>query len=163
MIIFCTQRNKLCSIWLFSITNLISFLYRSTLQYTSSQTPFLPTRNNLIQKSSVSAGDARSPHGFSEKNFKKCSWRCIAIFFVVLAVILSAALAYITGKFLISQFSIYFLQSCDCFFTSVIFYHHFLLIEKGVEITFYTLFRKTLLNYHLSNFVILLWLTIRKP
>ena len=28
----------------------------------------------------------------------KCSWRCIAIFFVVLAVILSAALAYITGN-----------------------------------------------------------------
>ena len=85
-----------------------SFVYRSTLQYTSSQTPFLPTRNNLIQKSSVSAGGARSPHGFSEKNFKKCSWRCIAIFFVVLAVILSAALAYITGKFLISQFSTLF-------------------------------------------------------
>ena len=81
--------------------NLFSFIYRSTLQYTSSQTPFLPTRNNLIQKSSVSAGGARSPHGFSEKNFKKCSWRCIAIFFVVLAVILSAALAYITGKFLL--------------------------------------------------------------
>ena len=89
-------------------------LYRSTLQYTSSQTPFLPTRNNLIQKASVSAGAARSPHGFSEKNFKKCSWRCIAIFFVVLAVILSAALAYITGKFLISQFSIDILQSYDC-------------------------------------------------
>ena len=102
--------------YFFKITNLFSFLYRSTLQYTSSQTPFLPTRNNLIQKSSVAAGGARSPHGFSEKNFKKCSWRCIAIFFVVLAVILSAALAYITGKFLISQFSIHFLQSCDCFF-----------------------------------------------
>ena len=101
--------------WFFKNINLFSFLYRSTLQYTSSQTPFLPTRNNLIQKSSVAAGGARSPHGFSEKNFKKCSWRCIAIFFVVLAVILSAALAYITGKFLISQFSIYFLQSCDCF------------------------------------------------
>ena len=33
-----------------------------------------------------------------EKNMSKCSWRCIAIFFVVLAVILSAALAYITGN-----------------------------------------------------------------
>ena len=29
---------------------------------------------------------------------KKCSWRCVAIFFVVLALILSAALAYITGE-----------------------------------------------------------------
>ena len=93
-----------------SCINLFSFIYRSTLQYTSSQTPFLPTRNNLIQKSSVSAGGARSPHGFSEKNFKKCSWRCIAIFFVVLAVILSAALAYITGKLLIySIFHIFLL------------------------------------------------------
>ena len=77
------------------------FPCRSTLQYTSSQTPFLPTRNNL-QKSSVgSAGGTRGLHGFSEKNFtQKCSWRCIAIFFVVLAFILSAALAYITGKLL---------------------------------------------------------------
>ena len=126
--------------------NLFTFLYRSTLQYTSSQTPFLPTRNNLIQKSSVSAGGARSPHGFSEKNFKKCSWRCIAIFFVVLAVILSAALAYITGKFLISQFSIYFLQSYDFFYIC-----HFLspfINRRMWKITFNTLFRKTSLNYY---------------
>jgi hypothetical protein len=115
-------------LFIFSIINLFSFLCRSTLQYTSSQTPFLPTRNNLIQKSSVAAGGARSPHGFSEKNFKKCSWRCIAIFFVVLAVILSAALAYITGKFLISQYFICFLKTM-IFFTSVIFYHHLLLQE----------------------------------
>lgn len=74
---------------------------RSTLQYTTSDTPFLPMRNNLQQKSGT-GGASRSGHvghHFTEKNFaRKCSWRCIAIFFVVLAVILSAALAYVTGK-----------------------------------------------------------------
>ena len=39
-----------------------------------------------------------SPPRFEKGLVRKCSWKCIAIFFVVLAVILSAALAYITGK-----------------------------------------------------------------
>ena len=58
-------------------------------------------RNNL-QGTTSSIKPPRHSHSrhFAEKNFaRKCSWRCIAIFFVVLAVILSAALAYITGKF----------------------------------------------------------------
>ena len=77
------------------------FFSRSTLQYTTSDTPFLPMRNNL-QGTTSSIKPPRHSHSrhFAEKNFaRKCSWRCIAIFFVVLAVILSAALAYITGKF----------------------------------------------------------------
>ena len=79
----------------------IFFFSRSTLQYTTSDTPFLPMRNNL-QGTTSSIKPPRHSHSrhFAEKNFaRKCSWRCIAIFFVVLAVILSAALAYITGKF----------------------------------------------------------------
>ena len=39
-----------------------------------------------------------SPPRFEKGLTRKCSWKCVAIFFVVLAVILSAALAYITGK-----------------------------------------------------------------
>ena len=55
-------------------------------------------RNNLQGTLSSTKPRHHSPN-FAEKNFaRKCSWRCIAIFFVVLAVILSAALAYITGK-----------------------------------------------------------------
>ena len=125
-------------------------LFRSTLQYTSSDTPFLPVRNNLTTVhtlrnattgapagtmtghplhglgglvgpgpqgpvSSLSGGSTAGPGTqqrrastlrnarFDEKarqaSFaKKCSWRCVAIFFVVLALILSAALAYITGE-----------------------------------------------------------------
>ena len=118
------------------------------MQYTSSETPFLPVRNNLQSnnahthhqptslRNAAGAGGGNSTmmsgghplhslglghnntghHSmgtlgggpastlrnarFSEKNLalKKCSWRCVAIFFVVLALILSAALAYITGK-----------------------------------------------------------------
>ena len=67
---------------------------RSTLQYTTSDTPFLPMRNNLAS----SVDHQKNHRHFMEKNMSKCSWRCIAIFFVVLAVILSAALAYITGR-----------------------------------------------------------------
>jgi hypothetical protein len=82
----------------------IALPYRSTLQYTTSaDTPFLPNvRNNLtLQQNPKGGGRHSSSRHFSEKNFaKKCSWRCIAIFFVVLAVILSAALAYITGMFI---------------------------------------------------------------
>ena len=148
-------------------------IYRSTLQYTSSDTPFLPVRNNLqgpsLHSSTLHTSSSRNGNGigtmsgltgniriwsyffdsfstllrimlfyktvfhniifpclgihgvlhsragtlsgdpvgvrrgFSPPRFekgltRKCSWRCVAIFFVVLAVILSAALAYITGK-----------------------------------------------------------------
>ena len=99
------------------------------MQYTSSETPFLPVRNNLQSSHTLrgtpagtlgaagthplnglrggfGAGTRVSGPGslrnarFSEKNLAgRCSWRCVAIFFVVLAVILSAALAYITGEF----------------------------------------------------------------
>lgn len=107
------------------------FFCRSTLQYTSSETPFLPVRNNLqsgphtlrgTPAGTLGAGAGSHPltglrgglgaghltagrpgslrnSRFSEKNIAgRCSWRCVAIFFVVLALILSAALAYITGK-----------------------------------------------------------------
>ena len=92
---------------------LIHFLYyRSTLQYTTSDTPFLPMRNNLAS----SVDHQKSHRHFMEKNMNKCSWRCIAIFFVVLAVILSAALAYITGKF-VYIFSCLF-TTFSCLFTT---------------------------------------------
>ena len=98
---------------------LIHFLYyRSTLQYTTSDTPFLPMRNNLAS----SVDHQKSHRHFMEKNMNKCSWRCIAIFFVVLAVILSAALAYITGKFVYIFSCLFTTFSClfttfSCFFT----------------------------------------------
>jgi len=76
------------------ISNTI-FYYRSTLQYTSADTPFLPVRNNLQPRCN---GRGPSPPRFEKDLTRKCSWRCVAIFFVVLAIILSAALAYITGK-----------------------------------------------------------------
>ena len=152
---------------------ILYLIYRSTLQYTSSDTPFLPVRNNLqgpsLHSSTLHTSSSRNGNGigtmsgltgnirissyffdsfttfwrrmlfyetlfhnnifsclgihgvlhsragtlsgdpvgvrrgFSPPRFekgltRKCSWRCVAIFFVVLAVILSAALAYITGK-----------------------------------------------------------------
>ena len=69
-------------------------------------------RNNLAS----SVDHQKSHRHFMEKNMNKCSWRCIAIFFVVLAVILSAALAYITGKF-VYIFSCLF-TTFSCLFTT---------------------------------------------
>ena len=105
---------------------LIHFLYyRSTLQYTTSDTPFLPMRNNLAS----SVDHQKSHRHFMEKNMNKCSWRCIAIFFVVLAVILSAALAYITGKF-VYIFSCLFTFSAVCL--------HFQLFVYNIQLIIYT-------------------------
>lgn len=75
---------------------------RATLQYhpSSSDTPFLDNQHST----SLHHGGRRSlhvnatPYGGLEKGVWRFSWRCLAIFFVVLAVILSAALAYVTGK-----------------------------------------------------------------
>ena len=58
----------------------------------------LHSRAGALSGDPVGVRRGFSPPRFEKGLTLKCSWRCVAIFFVVLAVILSAALAYITGK-----------------------------------------------------------------
>ena len=58
----------------------------------------LHSRAGTLSGDPVGVRRGFSPPRFEKGLTRKCSWRCVAIFFVVLAVILSAALAYITGK-----------------------------------------------------------------
>ena len=78
------------------------------MQYSSVETPFLSSsssshrhQQHLQQRqrqqrsnSSSSKFDPKSPPAL----MRRLSWRCVAIFFVVLALALSAALAYVTGE-----------------------------------------------------------------
>lgn len=59
--------------------------------------PVLPVRNNLRRPNSSHFPPASRFH-FQKGLASKCSWKCTAIFFVVLSVVLTAALSYISGK-----------------------------------------------------------------
>lgn len=57
--------------------------------------PVLPVRNNLRRPNSSHFPPARFQF---RKGFTKCSWRCTAIVFIILSVVLLAAVTYMSGK-----------------------------------------------------------------
>lgn len=63
--------------------------------------PVLPVRNNLRRPNSSHFPPARFQF---RKGFTKCSWRCTAIVFIILSVVLLAAVTYMSGKFSLLNF-----------------------------------------------------------
>lgn len=57
--------------------------------------PVLPVRNNLRSSNFPSAG---SRFHFRKGLSSRCSWKCTAIVFIILFVVLLAIASYITGK-----------------------------------------------------------------
>lgn len=76
--------------------------------------PVLPVRNNLRRPNSSHFPQASRFH-FRKGLATKCSWKCTAIVFIMLSVVLTAALSYISGKpfFLLNN-----QYSLICFFVS---------------------------------------------
>lgn len=60
-----------------------------------SRVPVLPVRNNLRRPNSSHFPPARFQF---RKGFTKCSWRCTAIVFIILSVVLLAAVTYMSSK-----------------------------------------------------------------
>ncbi|KAF5270057.1 hypothetical protein FQA39_LY08469 [Lamprigera yunnana] len=63
--------------------------------------PVLPVRNNLRRPNSSHFPPASRFH-FQKGLASKCSWKCAAIFFVVLSIVLIAALSYISASSLLN-------------------------------------------------------------
>lgn len=60
--------------------------------------PVLPVRNNLRRPNSSHFPPASRFH-FRKGLASKCSWKCTAIVFIMLSVVLTAALSFISGNF----------------------------------------------------------------
>lgn len=60
--------------------------------------PVLPVRNNLRRPNSSHFPPANRFH-FRKGLASKCSWKCTAIVFIILSVVLTAALSYISGMY----------------------------------------------------------------
>lgn len=67
--------------------------------------PVLPVRNNLRSSNFPSAG---SRFHFRKGLSSRCSWKCTAIVFIILFVVLLAIASYITGK--IHQKNLHYLK-----------------------------------------------------
>lgn len=61
--------------------------------------PGLPLRNNLRRPPSSHFPQGGGRFHFRKGIASKCSWRCTAIIFIVLTVVLMAILSYISGKY----------------------------------------------------------------
>lgn len=61
--------------------------------------PVLPVRNNLRRPNSSHFPQASRFH-FRKGIATKCTWKCTAIVFIMLSIVLTAALSYISGKFM---------------------------------------------------------------
>jgi len=62
------------------------------------QIPVLPVRNNLRRSNSSHFPPAASRFHFRKGLASRCTWKCTAIACIVLCVVLTAALSYISGK-----------------------------------------------------------------
>jgi hypothetical protein len=80
------------------LTTIALFCRSNPLHYATVETPFL--RESLQKRSVRGPGGGVAGHSARfEKGLasKRLSWRCLAVFFIVMALILAAALAYVTG------------------------------------------------------------------
>ena len=99
-----TGNNRMSSYFLNNLSTLLKMLPSYKIIPHNIIFPYLGIHGVLHSRAGTLSGDpvgvrrGFSPPRFEKGLTRKCSWRCVAIFFVVLAVILSAALAYITGK-----------------------------------------------------------------
>lgn len=71
---------------------------RCGLPFGSAAVPVLPVRNNLRRPNSSHFPPAASRFHFRKGLASRCSWRCTAIVFIMLSVVLTAALSYISGS-----------------------------------------------------------------
>lgn len=62
------------------------------------QVPVLPVRNNLRRPNSTNHFSQASRFHFRKGLSSWCTWRCTAIIFIILSVVLTAALSYVSGK-----------------------------------------------------------------
>lgn len=75
------------------------------------QVPVLPVRNNLRRPNSSHFSHA-SRFQFRKGLASKCSWKCTAIVFIILSVVLTAALSYVSGNNYLNS-SKHQMHNCD--------------------------------------------------
>lgn len=68
--------------------------------------PVLPVRNNLRRPNSSHFPQSSRSFQFRKGLASKCSWKCTAIVFIILCVVLTAALTYMFGEY----------DSASCFY-----------------------------------------------
>ncbi|XP_050300174.1 teneurin-m isoform X3 [Anthonomus grandis grandis] len=73
----------------------------NSLSY-GAQIPVLPVRNNLRRPTSSNFAPAGSRFHFNKGLASRCSWKCTAIAFIVLCIVLTAALSYISASSLLN-------------------------------------------------------------
>jgi len=79
--------------------------------------PVLPVRNNLRRPNSSHFPQSSRSFQFRKGLASKCSWKCTAIVFIILCVVLTAALTYMFGEYIfILKLFIWILSVFRCFY-----------------------------------------------